>query len=167
MAEARRVSGFSIRPATQDDLPFLLTLIRELAEYERLSHTVVATEERLREALFGERAFTQAVIGRQDGEAVAYALWFYNYSTFTGQPGLFIEDLFVRSHARGKGFGRAMLRYLARVAVERGCGRMEWLTLDWNKPARDFYARLGATCAGEWVPYRLSGEALECLAAHE
>jgi len=166
MAEKRVAAAFDIRPVAESDLPLLLTFIRELAVYERLSHTVVATAEMLRDALFGERAFAEAVIGRQDGEAVAYALWFFNYSTFAGRPGLFVEDLFVRPHARGKGFGRAMLVYLAKVAVDRGCGRMEWLTLDWNKPARDFYARLGATCVGEWVPYRLTGEALERLAAH-
>jgi GNAT superfamily N-acetyltransferase len=159
------MAGFEIRPVAVSDLSLVLTLIRELAEYERLSHTVVATEEMLRAALFGERAFTEAVIGRHDGEPVAFALWFYNYSTFAGRPGLFVEDLFVRPHARGKGLGRAMLAYLANVAVERGCGRLEWLTLDWNKPAREFYERLGATSAGEWIPYRLSGKALERLAA--
>jgi GNAT superfamily N-acetyltransferase len=156
---------FEIAPATRADVPLLLTLIGELAEYEKLSHEAVATEESLAAALFGARPSAEAVIARLDAEPVGFALYFHNFSTFLGRPGLYLEDLFVRPRFRGRSFGKALLSYLAALAVKRNCGRFEWQVLDWNKPARDFYESLGAKPASAWINYRMSGEALERLAA--
>ncbi|MBI4264946.1 MAG: GNAT family N-acetyltransferase [Acidobacteria bacterium] len=147
--------------ATPEDVPLILDLIRGLAEYERLAGEVVATEAGLRESLFGERPAVEAVIARIGSEAVGFAIWFQNYSTFLGRAGLYLEDLFVLPRWRGRGVGRALLAHLARVAVERGYGRMEWSVLDWNESAIRFYRALGAEPLEGWTVYRLTGAALE------
>jgi GNAT superfamily N-acetyltransferase len=165
-----------IEPAGVRDVPVILSLIKELAEYERLADEVVATEDSVRESLFGAKPHADAVIARAlsrrsgevakaDGnEAVGFAVWFYNYSTFLSRPGLYLEDLFVRPAWRGRGNGLALLRHLARIANDRGCGRMEWSVLNWNDPAIAFYRRIGARPMDEWTVYRLTGEALDRLA---
>ena len=154
-----------IRPGTVDDVPLILSLIRELAEYERLSHEVVATEEMLRDSLFGERRVAEVLIGHLDEEPAGFALFFHNFSTFLGRPGIYLEDLYVRPEFRGSGLGRALLVHLASIASERGCGRLEWSVLDWNEPAIGFYERIGASPVSGWTVYRVTGEALEDLAA--
>jgi GNAT superfamily N-acetyltransferase len=154
-----------ITAAQEADIPLILDLIAELAEYEKLLDQAVATEDSLRQALFGPRPAAEAVIARVNGEAAAFALYFHNFSTFLGKPGLYLEDLFVRPAFRGRRVGKTLLEYLAHLAVERGCGRFEWAVLDWNRPARDFYEALGARANAEWVSYRLAGPALEKLAA--
>jgi len=159
------VSDLFIREATIDDVPLILTFIKELAEYERLLHEVVATEESLREALFGERRAAEVVIGEHEGAPACFALFFHNFSTFVGRPGLYLEDLYVRPAQRGKGFGRALLTHLARLAKRRGCGRLEWAVLDWNEPAIRFYRSLGAVAMDEWTVYRVAGDALDRLAS--
>lgn len=153
-----------IAAAREADIPLLLELIAELADYEKLSDQAVATEAALRRALFDPRPHAEALVARVGGEAAAFALYFHNFSTFLGKRGLYLEDLFVRPAFRGMGVGKTMLEYLARLAVERGCGRFEWSVLDWNRPARDFYESLGAKANPEWIGYRLTGEALERLA---
>jgi GNAT superfamily N-acetyltransferase len=153
-----------IRPATEADVPLILRFIRELAEYERLLHEVVATEDRLRDSLFGARPAAEVVIAEEDGEPAGFALFFHNYSTFLAQPGIYLEDLYVRPEARGGGTGRALLAHLARLARERGCGRLEWWVLDWNEPARRFYRSLGAQPMDEWTVHRITGADLERLA---
>ncbi len=152
-----------IDPATEHDIPIVLGLIRALADYEKLADAVVATEDSLCRTMFGSKPEAEAVIARVNGEAVGFALWFHNYSTFLGRRGLYLEDLFVLPPWRGHGIGRALLAHLARVAVERGCGRMEWAVLDWNEPAIGFYKRLGAQPMDEWTTFRLTGEALSKL----
>lgn len=154
----------TIRPATRDDVPLILAFIRELAAYEKLAHEVVATEEGLRETLFGSRPVAEVLIAEVDGAAAGFALFFHNYSTFLGQPGIFLEDLFVRPELRARGVGRALLARLAAVAQERGCGRLEWAVLDWNVDAIGFYRRIGATAMNEWTTFRMTGEALAQLA---
>lgn len=151
-------------PATERDVPLILQLIQALAEYERLSREVTATEEALRETLFGPRPSAEVVIAYANGEAAGFAVWFYNYSTFLSRPGLYLEDLFVHPKWRGHGIGKALLTYLAKVAVQRGCGRMEWAVLDWNELAIGFYRRLGARPLDDWHVFRLTGEALSQLA---
>jgi GNAT superfamily N-acetyltransferase len=146
----------AIRPATIDDVPLILTFIRELAEYEKLAHEVVAREEDFREALFGERASAEAIIASVDEEPVGYALFFRNFSTFLGKPGLYLEDLYVRPSSRGLGAGRALFEHLARLVVERGWGRFEWSVLDWNAPSIAFYKKMGATAMDEWTVFRLT-----------
>ena len=141
----------------------VLTFIKGLAQYEGLPHEVVATEEDLVESLFGPHAITEAVIAYMATEPVGFAVFFHNYSTFVGRPGLYLEDLFVLPEWRGRGVGRSLLRYVANVAVTRNCGRMEWSVLDWNEPAIRFYRALGARPMDEWTVYRLTGEALERL----
>jgi GNAT superfamily N-acetyltransferase len=158
------MSSLRIRPAAAEDVPLILDFIRGLAEYERLPHECVATEESLRETLFGARPYAEVLIGEADGEAVAFALFFHNYSTFLARPGIYLEDLFVRPQARGRGYGRQMLARLARLARERNCGRLEWSVLDWNEDAIRFYRSLGAVAMDEWTVYRVTGEALERLA---
>jgi GNAT superfamily N-acetyltransferase len=145
-------------------VPLILSFIRELAEYERLSHEVVATEEALRDHLFGERPVAEVVIAESGGDPAGFALFFHSFSTFLGRPGIYLEDLYVKPEFRGKGMGRALLIHLARLAKERGCGRLEWSVLDWNEPAIGFYRGLGASPVGGWTVYRVSGEALEGLA---
>lgn len=155
----------NLRPATRDDPPLILALIRELAEYEKLAHEVVATEAQLEESLFSERPYAEVVIAEWHNEPAGFALFFHNFSTFLGRRGLYLEDPFVRPALRGKGIGKALLAHLARIAVERGCGRFEWAVLDWNEPARRFYESLGAKAVSEWDIFRVTGEALQALAA--
>lgn len=154
-----------IRNATVDDVPDILRLIRGLAEYEKLEHMVVATEERLRESLFGERPMAEAVLAQVDGHAAGLAVFFHNYSTFRGRAGVYLEDLFVEPAHRGKGLGKALLLHVARLAAARGCERMEWSVLDWNTPAIEFYRSLGAQLLDEWRICRLDGETLRRAAA--
>jgi len=163
-ADRRETPGFSIRPAIQDDVPLILALIRELAEYEKLTHEVSATEDDLRKWLFGKHPAAEVLIGESDGQPAAFALFFHNFSTFLGKPGIYLEDLYVRPEFRGQGLGKAMLARLARLAKERGCGRLEWWVLDWNEPAIRFYESLGAVPMDEWTVYRVTGAALEELA---
>ena len=153
-----------IEPATVHDVPTIFRLIQDLAEYERLADEVEATEAGLRASLFGQTPRAEAIVARVGDEAVGFALWFHNYSTFLARPGLYLEDLFVRSEWRGRGVGRALLRHLARIAVERGCGRMEWSVLDWNDQAIGFYRSIGARGMDEWTVNRLTGAALDRLA---
>ncbi len=160
-------TGLHIDAATEADVPLILSLIRQLAEYERLSHQVVTTEEGLREYLFGVRRYAEVVIARLDGYPVGYALFFHNFSTFAGKPGLYLEDVFVLPEYRGKGIGKALLIHLAKLAVERNCSRFEWVVLDWNSPAIEFYKGLGAVPLSDWRVFRLSGESLANLAKHE
>ena len=150
---------FVLRKATVEDCPLILSFIRELAEYEKLLHEVVASVETLEETLFGEVAYAQSVIGEYQGTAVGYALFFHNFSTFTGRPGIYLEDLYVQPHMRGKGFGKCLLAYLARLAVDKGCTRVEWSVLDWNEPSIQFYRSIGAAPMDEWTVQRLDGEA--------
>jgi GNAT superfamily N-acetyltransferase len=154
-----------IRAATEDDVPLILSLIKELAEYERLSHEVVATEEMLRDSLFGEPRVAEALLGYLGDDPAGFALFFHNFSTFLGRPGIYLEDLYVRPGIRGAGIGRALLVHLARLARERGCGRLEWSVLDWNEPAIGFYRGIGASPMSGWTVYRLTGEPLDRLAA--
>jgi GNAT superfamily N-acetyltransferase len=157
-------AGLVLRAAEPGDCAMVLEFIRELAEYEGLAQEVVASQEILARSLFGARPAAEVVLAFLDGEAVGFAVFFHNFSTFLGQAGLYLEDLFVRPPARGKGVGRSILRYLARLAVDRGCGRMEWWVLDWNTTAIDFYDGLGAEAMDEWTVYRLSGDDLDRLA---
>ena len=159
-----RPSGLQISSATAADAPLILALINELAEYEKLRHESVATEASIHKALFGPKPHAEAVIARFDGEAAGFALFFHNFSTFLGKPGLYLEDLFVRPAYRGRAIGKSLLSHLAAVALERDCGRFQWQVLDWNKPSRDFYERLGAQADAAWVNYRISGDALRRLA---
>lgn len=154
----------TIRQATRDDVPLVLEFIRELARYERLEHEVSASEEDLRQALFGERRHAEVVFACSAGEPVGFALFFHNFSTFKGRPGIYLEDLFVRPQARGRGIGKRLLAYLARTAVERRCARLEWAVLDWNEPSIGFYRSLGAAPMDEWTIFRLTGDALALLA---
>lgn len=165
MSSSSRNSDFKIRQATESDAPLILSFIKQLAEYERLSHQVVASEESLRATLFGEKRYAEVVIGDYQNQPVAFALFFHNYSTFLGKPGIYLEDLFVIPEMRGKGFGREMLAYLARLAKQRNCGRLEWWVLDWNEPAIQFYKTLGAEAMDEWTVFRVTGDALERLAS--
>jgi hypothetical protein len=157
--------AFRIEPAQPRDTADILSLICALAEYERLTHLVVGTEAQLRDELFGARPVIEAVIGREDGRAVGFALYFHNFSTFLARRGLYLEDLFVIPEARGRGYGKALMRHVARVAVSRECGRFEWTVLDWNQPALDFYRSLGAEVLPDWRICRMSGAALAALGA--
>ncbi len=159
---AVRIAG-----AKESDVPVILELIRSLADYEQLAHEVVATEDSLRESLFGARPGAEAVIAYLDREPVGFAVWFQNYSTFLGRAGLYLEDLFVRPEWRGQGIGRTLLAHVASVAVARGAGRMEWSVLDWNKPAIGFYRAIGAVPMDDWTVYRLTGDALNRVASGE
>ena len=153
-----------IYPATERDVPVILALIKGLGEYERLAHEVMATEEDIRESLFGEWPAAEAVLAYIGQEVAGFALFFHNFSTFLGRRGLYLEDLFVLPQWRGRGVGRRLLVHLARLAIERRCGRMEWWVLDWNEPAIRFYRSLGAIAMDEWTVYRLQGDALARLA---
>ncbi len=164
MKISTEIPDFEIRPASEDDVPIILSFIKELAEYERLSHEVIATEDALRECLFGERRFAEVVIGYYKNEPAGFALFFYNFSTFLSKPGIYLEDLYVKPEFRRRGYGRVLLLYLARLAKERGCGRFEWSALDWNEPAINFYKNLGAVPMDEWTVYRVTGETLSRLA---
>lgn len=167
MESTTSIADFRIEQAGEKDVPLIHAFIRELAEYERLSHEVVATEASLRETLFGERPAAEVVIGYEGDAPVGFALFFHNFSTFLSRRGLYLEDLYVRPESRGKGMGRAMLVHLARLARERGCGRFEWAVLDWNEPAIRFYKSLGAEAMDDWTTFRLTGAALERLAGYD
>jgi GNAT superfamily N-acetyltransferase len=155
----------SITIATEADVPLILRFIQDLAEYERLRHECVATEEALRNTLFGARPAAEVFIARLGGEPVGFALFYPDYSTFNAAPGIYLEDLFVNPSARGKGIGRALLAAIAQLAVERNCSSVEWTVLDWNEPAIGFYKRLGAKPMDEWTNFRVSGDAMRMLAA--
>ena len=154
------------RPAQPQDVGFIIELIGELAEYEKLSDQVVADPAQLSEHLFGAKPYAEVLIGEIDGVPMGFALFFHNYSTFLTNPGIYLEDLYVRQSARGVGLGKALLGALAKLAVERNCGRLEWSVLDWNEPAIGFYKKLGAVPQDEWTVYRLTGSALGELAAY-
>lgn len=158
------IPGFIIRSAESVDVPLILQFIKQLADYEKLSHEVIATEELLEKYLFGDEKVAEVLIGCQDDIPVAFALYFYNYSTFLGRPGIYLEDLFVPEEYRGKGYGKTMLLCLAKLAKDKECGRLEWAVLDWNEPAINFYNSLGARQMDEWIINRVSGETLEALA---
>ena len=158
------MTGFEIRTTTQADVPIILQLIRDLATYERAPDAVVATDAGLREVLFGPKASAEVLLALENGEPVGFAVFFHNFSTWLGRPGLYLEDLFVRPEERGKGYGRALLERLAQIAKERGCGRMEWAVLDWNDPAIQFYRKLGAQPMDEWTVFRLTEEGIAKLA---
>jgi GNAT superfamily N-acetyltransferase len=164
MRSETSIPNFRIEETGLQDVSVILSFVKELAEYERLSDRLTVTEDDLREGLFGEHPTAEAVIGYYEHEPVSFALFFHNFSTFIGRPGLYLEDLYVRPHMRGRGFGRAMLVYLAGVARERRCGRMEWAVLDWNEPAIKFYKSLGARPLDDWIVYRLADDALDKLA---
>lgn len=156
----------SIRPAARADLPLIGELIRALAEYEKLAHEVRFDEAVMGEKLFGARPYAEVLIGEIDGAAQGFALFFHNFSTFEGKPGIYLEDLFVRPEARGSGLGKALLSRLAALAVERDCARLEWSVLDWNEPAIGFYQNLGARLMDDWTVMRVDGAALHRLGAH-
>ncbi len=157
-------ASFRIEKATTEDVPLILQFVRELAEYEKLLDRVTTTEDRVRETLFGANPCAHALLAYDNAQPVGFAVYFFNYSTFVGRPGLYLEDLFVRPEARGKGFGRELLAHLARIAVDHGCRRMEWAVLNWNEPAIGFYKGLGADPMNEWTVFRLSGKVLEDMA---
>lgn len=155
---------FTIRTATAADVPLILRFIQDLAEYEKLRDVCMANEEFLRKTLFGARPYAEVVFGCEDGVEVGFAIFFHNYSTFLAQPGIYLEDLFVDPSKRGRGYGKKLLQHLARLAVERNCGRVEWSVLNWNEPSIQFYKSLGAKAQDEWQVYRLTGDALQALA---
>jgi GNAT superfamily N-acetyltransferase len=145
-----------IRAATESDIPLIARLITDLAEYEKLSHAVETTEEKLRDTLFGEHRFAEVILAFDGTMPVGFALYFHNYSTFRAMPGIYLEDLFVEPHQRGKGFGKALLQEVIRIARQRKCGRVEWSVLDWNTPSIEFYKRMGAKPMDEWTVYRVT-----------
>ena len=152
-----------VRLAAAYDVPLILAFVKALADYEKLSDQVAADESRLRDTLFGKHAYAETLIAEFKGEPAGFALFFHSYSTFLARPGIYLEDLFVKPELRGRGIGKALLTRLAQLAVERGCGRLEWFVLNWNQPAIDFYRSLGAEPLDEWTFYRLTGEALQRL----
>src|SRR5438552_11353985 len=162
-----KTENFAIRLATAADVPIILELIRALATYERAPNEVTATEENLVEVLFGERPAAEVLLAFENETAVGFAVFFHNFSTWLGRPGLYLEDLFVRPEDRGKGYGRALLIHLAKIARDRGCGRMEWAVLDWNEPAIQFYRKLGAKPMDEWTVFRLTRDEIARLAETE
>jgi GNAT superfamily N-acetyltransferase len=157
----------TIRAANPGDTALILRFIRALARYERLEDRVTATESHVREALFGARPYAEALIAEDEGTPAGFAVFFHNFSTFTGTPGLYLEDLFVEPEKRGRGHGKALLARLAAIAVERNCARFEWAVLDWNEPSINFYKALGAKPQDDWTVYRVDGEALTALAGHD
>lgn len=159
-----QLSNFEIKTAKEQDIGIIFMFIKELAEYERLSHTVVATEDSLRQWLFGEHPMAEVILGYNNGQPVGFALFFHNFSTFEGKPGIYLEDLYVKPEYRGKGLGQELLRYLAKLTKERDCGRFEWTVLNWNEPAIQFYKKLGADLLKDWRICRVTGESLERLA---
>ena len=160
-------AGFAIRQASLEDIPVVVEFVRQIAEYEHLTHLLEVTEGQLAEALFGARSHAEALLGHCGGDPAAFAVFFHNFSTFLGRKGLYLEDLYVRPAFRRRGYGRAMLAALARIAHERGCGRFEWTVLDWNQTAIDFYRSIGADLLEEWRICRITGEGLERLAASD
>jgi GNAT superfamily N-acetyltransferase len=161
------MSDLRIRFAGEQDIPTILRFIRDLARYERLEHEVVATEDVLRQTLFGPRRHAEVLLGEVNGEPAGFALFFHNFSTFLGRPGIYLEDLFVRPEDRGRGYGKALLGRLAELAIERGCGRVEWAVLDWNAPSIEFYKSLGAVPMTDWRIFRLKGDALQNVARNQ
>ena len=159
-----KTENFTIRPATAADVPIILELIRALATYERAPNEVTATEDGLSKVLFGEKPAAEVLLAFENETAVGFAVFFHNFSTWLGRPGLYLEDLFVRPEDRGKGYGRALLIELAKIARDRGCGRMEWAVLDWNEPAIEFYRKLGAKSMDEWTVFRLKRDGIAKLA---
>lgn len=155
---------FEIRPARIADIPLILELIRDLAIYERAPNDVTATEEQLRQVLFGDKPSAEVLLGFEGESPVGFAVFFHNFSTWLGRPGLYLEDLFVKPEMRGRGYGRALLVHLAKMARDRGCGRMEWAVLDWNEPAIQFYRKLGAAPMGDWTVFRLTSDGISKLA---
>lgn len=166
MPHAASKQNVSTRFATSGDVPLIHSLIGELAEYERLAHEMIATPDDLARSLFGPKPAAEVLIGDLNGEAAGFALFFHNFSTFLGKPGIYLEDLYVRPAARGHGLGELLLRRLATLADERGCGRLEWAVLDWNQPAIGFYRKLGAQAMEDWTVFRVAGQALQDLANH-
>jgi GNAT superfamily N-acetyltransferase len=164
MTAERSATTFAIRPATPADVTHIQSMILELAVFEKLEHLVVATEDKLHEGLFGAHPACEAIVGEENGEVVTFALFFHNFSTFLTKRGLYLEDLYVRQSHRGKGYGSRMLKHLARLAVERNCGRFEWSVLDWNTPAIDFYQSMGAEILPDWRICRVTGASLDALA---
>ena len=160
----KTIENFQIRPAHVEDVPIILQLIRDLATYERAPNDVTATEEQLIDVLFGERPAAEVLLAFEGQSPVGFAVYFYNFSTWLGRAGLYLEDLFVKPEKRGKGYGRALLVELAKIARDRGCGRMEWAVLDWNDPAIQFYRKLGAKPMNEWTVFRLTGQEIDELA---
>jgi GNAT superfamily N-acetyltransferase len=156
--------NFHIRPATINDVPLILQFVKELAEYEKLAHEVTATEELLRDNLFSKRKTAEVVIGFEDDEPAGFALFFHNFSTFIGKPGIYLEDLFVRPKFRGRGYGKALMVHLAKIAKDRDCGRFEWWVLNWNTPSIEFYRSLGAKPMSKWTVQRLTRKEIEALA---
>lgn len=156
--------ALTIREATAGDVALILRFIRELAEYERLAHEVVATEESLASSLFGPKRYAEVLIAEVSNEPVGFALYFHNFSTFVGRPGIYLEDLYIRPELRGRGFGRALLSRLAAIALERNCGRVEWAVLNWNDSAISFYRSLGALPMDQWTVFRITGDSLLSLA---
>ena len=159
-----QIDGFEIREAVVDDLPLILRFIKDLAEYERMKDDVITTQEILKKSIFGEGSNTSVLLAFYNDEPVGFAIYFYNFSSFLGKKGIYLEDLFVQTDARGKGFGKALLIRLAEIARDEDCGRLEWAVLDWNEPAIDFYKKLGAVQMDEWTVFRLNREAIEILA---
>lgn len=159
------IQGLSLRLATANDVPQILQFIQALAAYEKLSDQVVATEEKLRATLFGDKSFAEVVMADYQGQPAGFALFFHNYSTFLAKPGMYLEDLFVDPNLRGKGIGKALITFLAKLAIERDCGRLEWSVLDWNQPAIDFYQSLGAVMLHDWRINRVTGDTLTHMAA--
>ena len=157
-------ADFTIRSATREDCPTILAFIKQLAEYEKLAHEVVATVEKLQLTLFGEHSSAEVIIAEYQNVPVGFALFFTNYSTFLAKPGIYLEDLYVQADMRGRGFGKKLLAHLAGLAIERDCGRLDWWVLDWNQPAKDFYLSLNAEPMDGWTVNRLSGKALAALA---
>ena len=164
MTAEQKASTFAIRPATPADVTHIMSMIVELAVFEKLEHLVVATEALLHEGLFGAKASCEAIIGEENGEVVTFALFFHNFSTFLTKKGLYLEDLYVRQAHRGKGYGSRLLKHLAQLAIERGCGRFEWSVLDWNAPAIAFYGSMGAEVLPDWRICRVTGASLIALA---
>jgi GNAT superfamily N-acetyltransferase len=158
------IDEITIRAAAADEVHLILRFIRDLAKYEHLEHQVVATEDGLRQALFGPRPYAEVVFACLDGTPVGFALFFHNFSTFLGRPGIYLEDVYIQPESRGRGIGRRVLAWLAAAAVSRGCGRLEWAVLDWNEPSIAFYRSLGAVSMDEWQIFRLTGPALTQLA---
>ena len=156
--------AFSIRSATDADVPIILQLIRDLATYERAPNEVRATETQLIDVLFGEKPVAETLLAFEDETPIGFAVFFHNFSTWLGRPGLYLEDLFVKPEVRGKGYGRALLIHLAKIARDRGCGRMEWAVLDWNEPAIEFYKKIGAQSLDEWKIFRLTRDGIAKLA---
>jgi GNAT superfamily N-acetyltransferase len=160
------MNGLTFRFAEEKDCGLILHFIKELAAYEKLSDQVIATEDLLREWIF-EKKKAEVIFACEDGEEIGFALFFHNFSTFLGRAGIYLEDLFIKPEHRGKGYGRAMLNRLAAIAVERGCGRLEWWCLDWNRPSIDFYLSLGAVPMDEWTVYRITGDTLKAMALED